>query len=109
MASASPACLGSLQQEFAAIHVVAPEELEPAQFWVGETQFVDADSGAPKARHGNQAAHEKDPPSASRRLEFPKPLGDEIREMYSVRSDLPKSAAASCLHDSDQGAYFVKM
>lgn len=27
----------------------------------------------------------------------------------SARSHLPRSAAASCVHRSDQGAYFVKM
>ena len=37
--------LGSLEQEFVAIHVVAPEEFEPARFGIGETRFVDAESG----------------------------------------------------------------
>jgi uncharacterized protein (DUF58 family) len=36
---------GSLHQEFVAIHVAAPEEFEPARLGVGETRFVDAESG----------------------------------------------------------------
>jgi uncharacterized protein (DUF58 family) len=37
--------LGSLRQEIVAVHVVAPEELDPARLGVGETRFVDAESG----------------------------------------------------------------
>lgn len=37
--------LGSLQQEIVAVHVAAPEELDPARLGAGETRFVDAESG----------------------------------------------------------------
>ena len=37
--------LGSLRQEIVAVHVAAPEELDPARLGVGETRFVDAESG----------------------------------------------------------------
>jgi uncharacterized protein (DUF58 family) len=37
--------LGSLQQEIVAIHVAAPEELEPARLGAGETRLIDAESG----------------------------------------------------------------
>jgi uncharacterized protein (DUF58 family) len=37
--------LGSLRQEFVIVHVVAPEELDPAHFGLGETRVVDAESG----------------------------------------------------------------
>jgi uncharacterized protein (DUF58 family) len=37
--------LGSLRQEIVAVHVAAPEELDPAQLGAGETRFVDAESG----------------------------------------------------------------
>jgi hypothetical protein len=37
--------LGELQQEIVAVHVAAPEELDPARLGAGETRFVDAESG----------------------------------------------------------------
>jgi uncharacterized protein (DUF58 family) len=37
--------LGSLRQEIVAVHVTAPEELDPARLGAGETRFVDAESG----------------------------------------------------------------
>ena len=37
--------LGSLRQEIVAVHVAAPEELDPARLGAGETRFVDAESG----------------------------------------------------------------
>jgi uncharacterized protein (DUF58 family) len=37
--------LGALRQEIVVVHVTAPEELEPGRFAVGETRFVDAESG----------------------------------------------------------------
>jgi uncharacterized protein (DUF58 family) len=37
--------LGSVRQEIVAVHVVAPEELDPVGLGVGETRFVDAESG----------------------------------------------------------------
>ena len=37
--------LGSLRQEIVAVHVTAPEELDPARLGPGETRFVDAESG----------------------------------------------------------------
>jgi uncharacterized protein (DUF58 family) len=37
--------LGSLQQEIVAVHVAAPEEIEPARLGAGESRFVDAESG----------------------------------------------------------------
>jgi hypothetical protein len=36
-------------------------------------------------------------------------LGAKPPAKIQVRSHLPRSAAASCVHRSDQGAYFVKM
>ena len=37
--------LRSLPQEILAVHVAAPEELEPSQLGIGETRLVDAESG----------------------------------------------------------------
>ena len=37
--------LGAPRQEIIAVHVAAPEELDPARFGSGETRFVDAESG----------------------------------------------------------------
>jgi hypothetical protein len=37
--------LSSLRQEIVAVHVAAPEELDPARLGAGETRFVDAESG----------------------------------------------------------------
>ena len=37
--------LGELRQEIVAVHVAAPEELDPARLGAGETRFVDAESG----------------------------------------------------------------
>lgn len=37
--------LGTLRQEIVVVHVAAPEEIEPARLGVGETRFVDAESG----------------------------------------------------------------
>jgi uncharacterized protein (DUF58 family) len=37
--------LGALRQEIVAVHVAAPEELDPARLGAGETRFIDAESG----------------------------------------------------------------
>jgi uncharacterized protein (DUF58 family) len=37
--------LGSLRQEIVAVHVAAPEELDPARLGTGDTCFVDAETG----------------------------------------------------------------
>ena len=37
--------LGSLRHEIVAVHVVTPQELEPAQLGTGETRLVDSESG----------------------------------------------------------------